>query len=55
MVKHAGNHKQRYVDIPGDISKLICTVNDNGHFSEQCKVLNDVGTRYATIRPFKVQ
>ena len=53
MGKHAGNIKQRHIDHPRYRSNLICIIHGNGHSSENYKVLNDFGTRYATSRTYK--
>ena len=53
MGKWTGNCKQRYVDRPRYRSGLTCTINGNGHSSEQCKVLNEVGIRHYISRTFK--
>ena len=53
MSSSAGKHKQRYIDCPSDRLKLTCLIHDHGHSVEQCKFLNNFGTRYDTRRPFK--
>ena len=50
---HAGNNKQRYVDHPRGWSQLTCLINGLGHSSDECRVLNGFGTKYAKYRPFK--
>ena len=53
MGKRASKRNQRYVDCPRYRSKLTYMIHDNVHYSEQCKLLNDFGTRYASTRTFK--
>ena len=47
MCKHAGKHKQRYVDHPRDRSRINCLIHGHVNFSEKCKLLNEFGTRYS--------
>ena len=53
MGKHAGRCKKRYVDCPIEISQLTCLIHGPGHSSDECKVLDNFGTKYAKCRPFK--
>ena len=53
MVNRSGNLNQRYVDHSIDKSKLTCLIHGNFHSSEQCKFINDFGTKYAAGSPFK--
>ena len=49
----SGNCNQRYINCPRDISKLTFLIHGPGHFSEQWKLLDDFGIKYAVGRPFK--
>ena len=53
MNESAGNQRKRYVDNPKDISKPTCLINGTGNSSDECKVLGDFGSKYATITPTK--
>ena len=53
MGKFAVKCKKRYVDFPRDILKLTSLICGLGHSSYNFKVLNDFGTRYSAIIPFK--
>ena len=50
---HSGNLNQRYIDHLIDRSKLTYLMHGNFHSSEQCKFLNDFGTRYDARRTLK--
>ena len=50
---HSGNLNQRYIDHPRYRSKLTYLVHGNVHSSEECKFLNEFGTRYSASRTFK--
>ena len=52
MGNRTRKRKQRYVECMKDRSKLRSLIHGNIHFSEQCKVLNDFGTMYASRRSF---
>ena len=53
MGKDSGKHKQRYVYFPRDISQITCLIHGPSNSSDEFKVLNDVGTKYAKGRSFK--
>ena len=50
---HSVNLNQRYIDHPRYRSKLTYLVHGNVHSSEECKFLNEFGTRYSESRTFK--
>ena len=48
----ADKRRKRHVDSPTGKSK-ICLIHGPGHSTEECKILGDLGTNYANIRPTK--
>ena len=54
MSGHDGKCNKRYVDHPRDSSKPTFLIHGYViHSPEKCRVLNDLGTRYAAGRTFK--
>ena len=53
MGKRAAKHKERYVDCLRYQLQIICLIGVTINSSDQCKVLNGFGTKYAKGRPFK--
>ena len=41
------NLSKRYLDHTKDRSKPICIIHGPGHSSDECKVLGDLGSKYA--------
>ena len=50
MSKSAVKHRKLYVDRPSGESK-ICLIHCPGHSSNECKVLGDLGAKYAKGDP----
>ena len=51
--RSAVKSKQRCVDNQRDGSKLTCLIHGPGHSPDECKVLNDFGSKYTKIIPTK--
>ena len=51
-VKYSGKRKQNYSDHLRYKSKINCLIHSPGHLSDECKVLNDFGDKYAKGRDF---
>ena len=50
--ERAGKHRKRYVDRSKSASKN-CMIHILGHSSDECKVLEKIGTKYAAAQPTK--
>ena len=50
MIIHAVKSKKMYVDYPREKIKLTCLNNVPDKYSEQCKLLNNFDSRYATSK-----
>ena len=53
MGRCTGKHKQRYVNFPRYQSQLAYQIHVPGHSSDECKIRNIFGTKYAKYRHFK--
>ena len=52
-IKRSEKRKQRYVDHLRDILKLTCLINEPVHSPDECKVLNDLDSKYTEVRTSK--
>ena len=53
MSESTGKRRKRYVYHPKYRSKLTFLIHVPGHSKDKCKVLGDLGTKYAKGRPTK--